>query len=109
MLITYGHIPASASLDLGLEKSFLNRRLSIILKVNDVFNSAKFSIYTEQELESEISNETYLRTMDAWRKHDRRTVSLVLTYNFGNLEQKRKWDRSKMHGGDGGGMMDMDF
>jgi len=47
--------------------------------------------------------------MDAWRKHDRRTVSLVLTYNFGNLEQKRKWDRSKTHGGDGGGMMDMDF
>ena len=109
MLITYGHIPASASLDLGLEKSFLNRRLSIVLKVNDVFNSAKFSIYTEQELESLISNETYLRTMDAWRKHDRRTVSLVLTYNFGNLEQKRKWDRSKMRGGDGGGMMDMDF
>ena len=109
MLITYGHIPASASLDLGLEKSFLNRRLSVVLKVNDVLNNAKFSIYTEQEMESLISNETYLQTMDAWRKRDRRTVSLALTYNFGNLEQKRKWDRSKMRGGDGGGMMDMDY
>lgn len=110
MKIIHGYIPANATFDLGIQKSFLDRRLSVTLKINDLTNSGKFSIYTEQEIESLLGIGTYTQTMDAWRKRDRRTVSLVLNYNFGKLEQKRRWSREGMgRGGEGGGMMDMDY
>ena len=109
MKINYGHIDPMVTFDLGIQKSFFDRRLSVTLKINDLTNSGKFSIYTEQDIESLIG-ENYTQTMDAWRKRDRRTVSLVLNYNFGKLEQKRRWSREGMgRGGEGGGMMDMDY
>lgn len=109
MKITYGHIPANATFDIAIQKSFFDRRLNVTLKINDLTNSGKFSIYTEQEIES-IIGENYTQTMDAWRKRDRRTLSLVLNYNFGKLEQKRRWNREGMGGrGGGGGMMEMDY
>ena len=109
MKITYGHIPASAMLDLGIQKSFLNRRLSLTFKIKDVFKTAKFTIYTEQEIESTIGQRTYVQTMDAWRQRDRRTLSLVLNYNFGKVEQKRGWNKKGMGRGNGGGGMEMDY
>lgn len=109
MKINYGHIDPMVTFDLGIQKSFFDRRLSITLKINDLTNSGKFSIYTEQDIESFIG-ENFTQTMEAWRKRDRRTVSLVLNYNFGKLEQKRRWSREGMgRGGEGGGMMDMDY
>jgi hypothetical protein len=104
MKITSGTIPANYAADLGIEKSFLNNRLSITLKINDLFDNRKFIIDTRQDYE------LYIQEMYAERKRGRRTTSLNLRYNFGK-QQKKKWDRRNFggRGGGGGGGMDMDY
>ena len=103
MKITSGTIPANYAADLGIEKSFLNNRLSVTLKVNDLFDNRKFIIDTIQNYD------LYTQEMYAERKRGRRTTSLNLRYNFGK-QQKKKWDRRNFGGrGGGGGGMDMDY
>ena len=103
MKITSGTIPANYGADLGIEKSFMNNRLSVTLKVNDLFDNRKFIIDTTQEYD------LYIQEMYAERKRGRRTTSLNLRYNFGK-QQKKKWDRKNFGGrGGGGGGMDMDY
>ena len=103
MKITSGTIPANYAADLGIEKSFINNRLSVTLKVNDIFDNRKFIIDTRQDYE------LYIQEMYAERKRGRRTTSLNLRYNFGK-QQKKKWDRRNFGGrGGGGGGMDMDY
>ena len=102
MKITSGTIPANYAADLGIEKSFLNNRLSVTLKVNDLFDNRKFIIDTRQNYE------LYIQEMYAERKRGRRTTSLNLRYNFGK-QQKKKWDRRNFGRGNGGGGMDMDY
>ena len=103
MKLTSGTIPANYGADLGIEKSFMNNRLSVTLKVNDLFDNRKFIINTTQDYE------LYTQEMYAERKRGRRTTSINLRYNFGK-QQKKKWDRRNFggHGGGGGGM-DMDY
>jgi hypothetical protein len=102
MKITSGTIPANYAADFGIEKSFLNNRLSVTLKVNDLFDNRKFIIDTRQDYE------LYTQEMYAERKRGRRTTSLNLRYNFGK-QQKKKWDRRNFGRGNGGGGMDMDY
>ena len=103
MKITSGSIPASYGADLGIEKSFLGKSLSMTLKVNDIFDSRKFILDTEQEYTD------FTQLMYAERKRGRRTTSLNLRYNFGK-QQKKRWN-GKGYGGRGGsgGGMDMDY
>ena len=102
MKITSGTIPANYGADLGLEKSFMENRLSVTLKVNDLFNNRKFIINTEQDYAK------YTQVMYAERKRGRRTTSINFRYNFGK-QQKKKWDRRNFGRGNGGGGMDMDY
>ena len=102
MKITSGTIPANYGADLGLEKSFMENRLSVTLKVNDLFNNRKFIINTEQDYAE------YTQVMYAERKRGRRTTSINFRYNFGK-QQKKKWDRRNFGRGNGGGGMDMDY
>ena len=102
MKITSGTIPASYGADLGIEKSFLNKSLSVTLKVNDIFDSRKFIIDTEQNYTD------FTQLMFAERKRGRRTTSLNLRYNFGK-QQKKRWGGKRYRGGSGGGGMDMDY
>ncbi len=102
MKITSGTIPANYGADLGLEKSFMENRLSVTLKVNDLFNNRKFIINTEQDYAE------YTQVMYAERKRGRRTTSINLRYNFGK-QQKKKWGRKNFGRGEGGGGMDMDY
>ena len=103
MKITSGTIPASYGADLGIEKSFLNKSLSVTLKVNDLFDSRKFIIDTEQDYTD------FTQLMFAERKRGRRTTSINLRYNFGK-QQKKRWDGKRYRGGSGGGGgMDMDY
>ena len=103
MKITSGTIPANYGADLGIEKSFMDNRLSVTLKVNDIFNNRKFIIDTAQDYTD------YTQKMYAERKRGRRTTSINLRYNFGK-QQKKKWDRRNFSGrGGGGGGMDMDY
>ncbi len=103
MKITSGTIPASYGADLGIEKSFLNKSLSVTLKVNDLFDSRKFILDTEQDYTD------FTQLMYAERKRGRRTSSINLRYNFGK-QQKKRWDGKRYRGGSGGGGgMDMDY
>ena len=77
MKITSGTIPSNYGADLGIEKSFMENRLSVTLKVNDLFNNRKFSINTSRDFE------LYTQEMYAERKRGRRTASINLKYNFG--------------------------
>ena len=103
MKMVHGTIGPSYGSDLGIKKSFMNNRLSVTLKVNDLFDNRKFIIDTTQDYGP------YTQKMYAERKRGRRTVSINLGYNFGK-QQKKKWDRRNFgeHGGGGGGM-DMDY
>ena len=102
MKLAHGTIGPSYGADLGIEKSFMNNRLSVTLKVNDLFNNRKFIINTEQDYAE------YKQVMYAERKRGRRTTSINLRYNFGK-QQKKKWGRKNFGRGEGGGGMDMDY
>ena len=104
MKLAHGTIGPSYGADLGIEKSFMDNRLSVTLKVNDLLDNRKFIIDTTQDYE------LYTQEMYAERKRGRRTTSINLRYNFGK-QQKKKWDRKNFggRGGGGGGGMDMDY
>ncbi|GIR30120.1 MAG: hypothetical protein CM15mP44_4030 [Candidatus Neomarinimicrobiota bacterium] len=88
MKITTGEIPANYRINLGVQKSFLQNRLSATFKVDDIFNTGKFIIDTDNEVTNSATGETYRQLMYAERQRQRRFASIVLNYNFG--KQKRK-------------------
>ena len=111
MKITTGTIPANFRVNLALQKSFLQNRLSVTAKINDIFDSGKFIIDTSNEVTNSITQETYTQLMYAERQRQKRNASIVLNYNLGK-QQKKKWDRSNFSGRSGGmrgGGMDMDY
>ena len=112
MKITTGTIPGNYRINLGIQKSFLQNRLSATFKVNDLFDTGKFIIDTSNEVTNAVTQETYIQYMYAERQRQKRNASIVLNYNFGK-QQKKKWNRSNFSGRSGGmgsgGGMDMDY
>jgi hypothetical protein len=47
--------------------------------------------------------------MEAERRHSPRTMYLTLSYNFGKMEEKKRWGRGREGDHGGGGMMEMDY
>ena len=110
MKITTGTIPSNYRVNLGIQKSFLKNKLSVTLKVNDLFDTGKFIIDTSYDI-TDINGNTYTQSMYAERQRQKRNTSIVLNYNFGK-QQKKKWGRgnfSGRSGGMGGGGMEMDY
>ena len=105
-----GSSPGNFSADIGLQKSFLDNKLSVTIKVDDVFDTKKFIINTENVITNPISNEVYTQLMYAERRRDSRHTTITLNYNFGK-QQKKRWNRRNFGGGrnGGGGGMDMDY
>ena len=87
-VITQGYRKPSASLDLGMRKSFLNKQFSLSVNWRDVFNSRRWKNYT--------STDSFDRYQENWR--DPR-VNFTLTWNFGNMSSKKK-QRDDMGGSD---------
>jgi hypothetical protein len=108
MKFTTGSSPGNFSADLGLQKSFLNNKLSVTLKFDDIFDTKKFVINTENVITNPISQETYIQLMDAERRRGQRYMSVNINYNFGK-QQRKKWNRRNFGGGRSGGGMDMDY
>ena len=111
MKITTGTIPSNYRVNLGIQKSFLKNKLSVTLKVNDLFDTGKFIIDTSTDVTNSITQETYTQLMYAERQRQKLNTSIVLNYNFGK-QQKKKWGRgnfSGRSGGMGGGGMEMDY
>ena len=88
MKITTGEIPANYRINLGVQKSFLQNRLSATFKVDDIFNTGKFIIDTDNEVTNSATGETYRQLMYAERQRQRRFASIVLNYNFGKQQKK---------------------
>jgi outer membrane receptor protein involved in Fe transport len=87
-VITQGYRKANGSLDLGIRKTFLNKTFSMALNWRDVLNTRQFENYTE--------GPTFWRHQKNWR--DPR-INLQLTWNFGNMNQKKKPQRDDQQGG----------
>lgn len=77
-----GQIDPFSTADISLKKDFMNKRLSLNLRVGDVFNSQKFR--------GTISDITFYDEFE--RRRDSRSVFLSLTYKFGS---ESKQDRKK--------------
>ena len=107
MKITTGEIKPSLTADLSFQRKFMDNKLTMTVKVRDLFDNSGFGIETSEVLEDLVSGEAYTRSMEADRRRDRRSVSLSLSYSFGKMEQKRRFSRDR-EGFDGGGM-DMSY
>ena len=96
--VAQGYRKGNFRLNLGLRKSFLDRKLTLAVNCRDLLNTSKFDTYT--------SSETFTRHQKNWRSG--RTVNLTLTYNFGNMKakapKKKVNNSANMSGEEGGGM-----
>lgn len=79
-VVTQGYRKANYSIDLGMRKTFLDRKLTLALNCRDLLNSRKFRTYT--------SSDTFTRYQE--NRRNGRTVSMTLTWNFGNMKAKRQ-------------------
>lgn len=77
-----GQIDPFSTADISLKKDFMDKRLSLNLRVGDVFNTQKFR--------GTISDITFYDEFE--RRRDSRSVFLTLTYKFGS---ESKQDRKK--------------
>ena len=94
-VITQGYRKPNASLDLGLRKTFFNKRLAVAFNMRDVFGTRHWENYTESD--------TFWRHQKNWRDPN---FNFQVTWNFGNMNNDRKrGNREEMQGGseDGGG------
>jgi len=84
-----GHSNANCSMDLGIRKNFLNKMFTLSANCRDLFNSRSRTSITETE-------QFYRYQRNKWGS---RTVSINLTWNFGNMKNK-KHDRPDEGAGD---------
>ena len=87
---------ASYSMDLGLRKTFFDRKFSINANVRDLFNSRNFKSITYGEGFYQYSENI----------RSGRMIGLTLTYNFGNMKPKPV-ERPKSSVSDGSEDMEM--
>lgn len=85
-VVAQGETTHSYSIDLGLRKTFLDRKLALAFNVRDILDSRSRKSTTWGE-------GFYLNQERRWHS---RNVSLTLTYNFGNTQRKK----NPMQGGD---------
>ena len=88
---------------------FLDNKLSVTVKINDIFNTKKSVFNTENIITNPVSQETYTQLMTAERRRQQRYMSININYNFGK-QKKKRWNRRSFGGSrGGGGGMDMDY
>ena len=75
-----GYRKSNYNIDLGVRKSFMNKKLVLAVNCRDLLNSRRWRSYTETD--------DFIRNQENWRRG--RTVRFTLTWNFGNNTPKRK-------------------
>lgn len=78
-VIAQGYRKSGYSLDAGIRKAFLDRKLSLSINARDLLNSRKFK--------TETSGKGFRQYARNWRTG--RTVGFTLTYSFGNMKASR--------------------
>jgi outer membrane receptor protein involved in Fe transport len=97
-ILAQGETKAAYSIDLGLRKSFMDRKFMVSLNAEDLLNSSKMeSIIEGSDFRQESSNQFHGRT-----------IRLNVTWNFGNLKPKDKSEKDN-NSHDGSKGMDSDF
>lgn len=91
-VITQGHRRANYNFDLGVRKTFFDKKLALSLNCRDIFNSRRWETIT--------SSSTFERQQRNWRGG--RRVQFTVTWNFGNMKSKRpqRQQESDDEGGD---------
>lgn len=81
-----GEVQPIQSVDLAFKKDLLDNKLSLGLRVSDLFNSLKFAV----NINAENYNQQFTR------KRDNRAAFLTLTYNFGvkDKSQNKRGNKS---------------
>ena len=79
-VITQGYRKPNYGINLGVRKSFFDKKLTLSVNCRDVLDSRKWETYT--------SGDTFTRHQKNWRQS--RTVNFTLTWNFGNMKRKSR-------------------
>jgi len=66
-------------MDIGIRKTFFNKKLAVAFNVRDLFGSRHWENYTESD--------TFWRHQKNWRKGN---FNLQVTWNFGNMNNEKK-------------------
>ena len=80
-----GYSKAGYGMDFGIRKNFFNKKLTASLNCRDVLNSRKWENFT--------SSDTFTRHQ--MNKRGSRSLNLTLTWNFGNMKQKKRYDPNR--------------
>ena len=89
-VVAQGSTTHSYSIDLGLRKSFLDRRLILAFNVRDILDS-------RARRNTNWGDGFWQKSENRWHS---RTVSLTLTYNFGTNQNKKKGPDGNMDAAD---------
>lgn len=95
-VLAQGMTSHSYSIDAGLRKTFLDKKLILALNVRDIFNS-------RARRNTSYGDGFWQYQENRWNS---RMISLSITYNFGNQQGSKKQNRQSESGGDddfGGG------
>ena len=87
-VVAQGSTTHSYSIDIGLRKSFLERRLILAFNVRDILDS-------RARRNTTWGDGFWQKQENRWHS---RTVSLTLTYNFGTNQNKKKGPDKNMDG-----------
>jgi outer membrane receptor protein involved in Fe transport len=79
-VLAQGKMYEMYGLDLALRKDFMNDKLSVTLRLSDVFNTRKFG--------GEVNGSTFTSKFN--RKMDTRVLYLGISYKFNNYKEKRE-------------------
>ncbi len=88
-VVAQGTTSHSYSIDIGLRHTFLNKQLALALNVRDLLDSRARRNTTWGEGFWQFSE-------NRWHS---RSVSLTITYNFGNQQRRQRPDRGDFNGG----------
>ncbi len=90
-VITQGYRKPNASMDLGVRKTFFNKKLAVAFNWRNVFGTRKWENYTESD--------TFWRHQKNWRKPN---FNVQVTWSFGNMNnEKRTQQREELQPGAG--------
>ena len=92
-VITQGYRKANYSVDLGLRKNFLNKKLTLAINCRDLFDTRRWEMVTK--------GDGFRRHMMFHRKAP--NINVTLTWNFGNMKAKRNKNEQQGGGDDDGG------
>ncbi|MBV6477846.1 MAG: hypothetical protein HGGPFJEG_00590 [Ignavibacteria bacterium] len=89
MITPQGTVDPMSSFDVSLKKEFMNRQLSVSLRISDLFNQGKFTGVSSTEL--------YMQEFS--RARESRIAMLSLTYKFGSdtksSDRKKRGNRNQ--------------